>query len=302
MANERGKRIDNTHLSADMTEERQIIHRDLIAHSFRWSHVAKYLHQGMKYKTARVLDVGCGVDTPLARMFYSNRLIVDQYVGIEYNPARKIKDFNFGKMPADIHGGSIFPRDVAIANGKYSVKTDSQKREYDFPNLVTCFEVLEHVEPGHARKMVAAMLLLLKKSDDPNATAFISTPCWNVKNCAANHVNEMRYQALGRMFEDVGFAVVKSYGTFASISDYREQFFKDYGDVGKELYERTLEYYDTNVFATIFAPLYPHLARNAIWKLQPAKEGYVKQFPEWADIPQPWTSSEEWADLSGDAV
>ena len=66
MANARGKEIDNTHLSIDQAEARGFIHRDYIAHCLRWTHVSKYLHLQARYKTARVIDIGCGKDMPLA--------------------------------------------------------------------------------------------------------------------------------------------------------------------------------------------------------------------------------------------
>ena len=58
MANERGKSVDKTFLSIDNAEERGFLHRDYIAHCLRWTHVVKWLHQGGRYKTARILDVG----------------------------------------------------------------------------------------------------------------------------------------------------------------------------------------------------------------------------------------------------
>ena len=52
MANIRGKAMDNTHLSIDQAEKRGFIHRDYIAHCLRWSHVAKFMGEKSRYKTA----------------------------------------------------------------------------------------------------------------------------------------------------------------------------------------------------------------------------------------------------------
>ena len=85
MANVRGKEIDNTHLSIEQAEARGFIHRDYIAHCLRWTHVAKYLHLQARYKSARIIDIGCGKDMPLVRMLYTSRLAPSKYLGIEYN-------------------------------------------------------------------------------------------------------------------------------------------------------------------------------------------------------------------------
>src|SRR6478752_3358418 len=121
MANERGKAIDNTHLSIDQAEARGFIHRDYIAHCLRWTHVAKYLQS--KYKDARVLDVGCGVDLPMARLLYSSRLIVNDYVGVEYNKSHKFKmePFHSGKFPISAYGSMDFANNTVA----YAVDRES---------------------------------------------------------------------------------------------------------------------------------------------------------------------------------
>ena len=45
-----GRSIDKTHLSIDQAEERGFIHRDYLAHCFRWSHVVKHLGKKKLYK------------------------------------------------------------------------------------------------------------------------------------------------------------------------------------------------------------------------------------------------------------
>ena len=59
------RQYDKTHLSIDLAEERGFIHRDYIAHCFRWSHVTKYLMAQAKYKRVLIMDVGCGKDFTL---------------------------------------------------------------------------------------------------------------------------------------------------------------------------------------------------------------------------------------------
>jgi SAM-dependent methyltransferase len=306
MANERGKHIDNTHLSIDQAEARGFIHRDYIAHCLRWTHVAKYLCEKQRYKTARVLDVGCGVDLPLARLLYSSRYIVEQYVGVDYNPARKFKlePFHTGKFPISAYGDQAFPDDLEVSypmgspgSGVYRLNIGGgEVVEHALPTVITSFEVLEHVEPSRVRKMLAAMHKLL--SPTPGAVAFISTPCWDPKvGAAANHVNEMTYTALGALLEDMGFGIQGVWGTFASQKDYKQRFISQFGG-GQELWSKLSEYYDSNYLATILAPLYPQLARNALWRISP-EPTLERQFPPLKEVEGTWTSSEEWQELAG---
>lgn len=315
MANERGKSIDNTHLSIDQAEARGFIHRDYIAHCLRWTHVAKYLQRN--YKTARVLDVGCGVDLPLARLLYSSRLIVEDYVGAEYNKSKKFKTepFHTGKFPLSAYGSVDFasPNHVVIANPPEGSKLidprvvwyggDNEQAFHRLANTYVSFEMIEHVEPGHARatmRKIFDMMTACQQDLGENPVAFISTPCWDPNvGAAANHVNEMTYEALGAMFEDLGFQIENAAGTFASQRDYKAQLQADgYG----EIYERFSKHYDSNYLATIFAPLYPHLSRNAIWTLRVARPGiaYERKFKPLAEVAGPWTSSANWADLASD--
>ena len=302
MANARGKAIDNTHLSADTAEERVIIHRDLIAHVFRWTHVAKRLHEGNMFKTARVLDIGCGVDLPLARMLYSNRLVVDNYIGIEYNKQEKLKSqmFEKGKFPLNVYGGVDFASNaVSLAQDEKGFFLNVKGDEHDLPNVFVSFEVLEHVEPAHTRAIMKKIRMLMQHaSGDP--ICYISTPCYDAQvGAAANHVNEITREALGAMLEDIGLAVVKTYGTFASIRDYRDRLLTKRPEL-KQLYAELHEYYDSNVLATIFAPIVPEYARNNLWELKLPGPGYVRQFKPLTEVKGPWTSSDLWQELNKD--
>ena len=62
------------------------------------------------------------------------------------------------------------------------------------PNVIVCFEVIEHVEPGHSRRMLEKMYDMLRFQDNgPNfddAVVFLSTPNWDPRvGAAGNHVN-----------------------------------------------------------------------------------------------------------------
>lgn len=283
--NKAGKTVDTTYLSLETAEERGFIHRDYIAHCLRWSHVIKYLSDKRRYETARILDVGCGRELPLASTMYSSRLIPQQYYGVDVGPVNDsaMAKFHTGKFPINVWERTNFlnitPEDV----------------DHRGIDVITCFEVLEHVEP----EMMIDMLYHMKTLLSPNGRAFISTPCWDVVSCAANHVNEMRYQALGRVFLDHGWDIVAAYGTFASIREYEHLLSKTPGLA--EIFNRLRSYYDVNYLATVFAPLFPGFSRNCLWEIVPYStknsQGWNETFLDWDDIPKPWGSSAKWGEM-----
>ena len=293
--NARGKSIDKTFLSIDQAEDRGFIHRDYLAHCLRWTHVVKRLYERQCWKTSRILDVGCGRELPLAKLLYSSKLIPEAYVGVDVGP---INDDDFAKLKGEmsivteIHEHQNFlelgQRDV----GQVLDIDEDKVPIHILPNIVVCFEVLEHVEP----KMMIDMLEHMKCLTSPDARFFISTPCWNRVDCAANHVNEMLYEALGSVFERHGFHVEHVYGTFASIKDYEHLIMQQ---KLSDIFLKLREYYDTNFLSCIFAPLFPAQSRNALWELRKATDKDKARFDDITNIQEPWSSSEKWNDMKG---
>ena len=271
MTNRFGKIVDKTFLSVDNAETRGFIHRDYIAHCLRWSHVIKYLSKGQLFKNARILDVGCGRETPLAKMLYSSKMAPDYYLGID---AGKINDFNFGKYNDRFE---FFEQE--------DFATMSDLNEVDNFDVITCFEVLEHVEPLHAGKILRRIRTQLSE----DGYAFISTPCFNGK-AAGNHVNEMTYEAFYNLLGQTGFDVSRHWGTFASITDYKHLM----SSQARSVFDMMRDYFDVNVLSCLFAPLYPNASRNVLWKV--AKDVSI-EFRDWDTIKKPWSSSEKWEDL-----
>ena len=291
MANERGKSIDKTHLSIDTAEERGFIHRDYIAHCLRWSHVIKWLNIKQRYKRARILDVGCGKEVPMAKTLYSSRYIPEKYVGVDVNKLDYPAMFtSTNKFPLTLFDETDF--------GVYESQREVSKEFAPHgPNVIVSFEVLEHVEPEHSVRLLVAMYQTLATYADDGfvPTVFISTPCWDPHvGAAANHVNEVKYQVLGSVLEELGFTVKNVYGTFASQKDIEPKMFHEKPSV-ESLYEELKAYYDSNYIATIFAPLFPEVSRNCLWELT-AEPTAFRKFPPLAEIPGPWSSSEKWAD------
>lgn len=279
--------VDKTHLSIDTAEKRGFLHRDYIAHCHRWSYVAKVLMKGGLYKKTTLLDIGCGVDLPLARTLFTNRMPVKQYIGLDANKDAKFVDFNFGKQPTATYADALFPEEVELDGDNIAIGMD----EYDRPNVITCFEVLEHVPAEHAVRMLRAMRMLLA----PGGFAIISTPCYDAKTgAAANHMNEMTRDALGSIIESCDFQIDGNWGTFASQKDYKPHMSFEL----KKIFAQLSAYYDSNLVATTFAPLFPEYSRNNLWHISAKTPEYEHRFPSLDEVAQPWASGDDWQELA----
>lgn len=294
MARNPDRKIDKTHLSIDQAEKRGFIHRDYIAHCLRWTHVVKQLYQGSRYKTARIIDIGCGKEMPLAKLLHSSRLAPTEgyYLGVDVNKL---------ELPEQFENTSWKPQFSSKTN---FMDLSLRKLGLEDPNIITCFEVLEHVTPAMAREMVAKMREMV---DPDDGLIFISTPCWDPDTGAAdNHINEMRFEAMAALLNQEGLRIREAYGTFASQKDYKKSLSRVEAGGSPELltiFNRLSEYYDSNYLATVFAPLFPQLSRNVLWVCDVATPRESAEISKYFDIDfesveEPWTSSEDWKELS----
>lgn len=241
-------KFNKTYLSLDNAEERGFIHRDYIAHCLRWTHVVKFLYSNSSYKSANILDVGCGREVPLAKMLYSSRLAPKLYVGVDVgsiSPPQWLLDQK--KFPLKLHEKLNF------------IEVGDLFKDLEF-NLIICFEVLEHMEHDDGVRLLST----LKRHMTETTTCFISTPCYNGEK-ADNHVYEWRYGELKAELVNQGFKIINHWGTFASLKDYAESF--RFNSEWWYLFNRLRGYYDTNYLATIFAPLFPEQSRNVLWEI-----------------------------------
>lgn len=263
MANAFGKKIDTTYLDPETSAYRQVLHRDQSAHTFRWSYVSKFLSKGGRHKTWHVLDAGCGRLVNLAKMLYHNMKThtTGSYTGVDY-----------GKVP--------WPETINPETKKFKMQLFEQTdfAEWEPPHLpnrgkgwdlITSFEVLEHVEPLHAFRMLQRMRDLVLEVNQERGYAIISTPNYSAKvGAAKNHVNEMTYDALFALIEAAGWGVLDVYGTFASQIDYKNNL----SSADRKFFDQLSEYYDSTSMSLIMAPLiHAHQARNCMWILRPSK-------------------------------
>lgn len=138
------------------------------------------------------------------------------------------------------------------------------------------------------------MITVLRDLISDDGRMFFSTPCWN-GSAAANHINETTYGAMAAVLHDVGWEIIHHYGTFASQRDYQHLFLPEQA----VLYDMLAEYYDSNVLACIFAPMFPNSSRNVLWECVKTDISEEQALPGYA---QPWSQHPEWEALHVQSV
>lgn len=221
------------------------IHRDYIAHVFRWAFARRFIFKG-----SDILDIGCGQDLPLLNLLRSGaylRNTPNRYVGIDFNKIR-LENKLICKWSTIYDNTDIFNFNIKILN-KFDV--------------IICYEVLEHMKEDDGKKLLKIVKKLLK-----NDGLFIfSTPVFNFKSKAKNHIYEYTIEELKLIFKKLNFFILKRYGTFASYSEIKNIY------TNNELFiiKKLKEYYDDDIISIIFAPLYPDYSRNNTWILSLSK-------------------------------
>lgn len=238
--------------------EKHVFHRDQFAHYLRWSKVIK----DAKKRGEVIVDFGAG-KCNLLEVMWRNHFHPDRYIALEYrmsqvmNAREKFKTVDW----AEFHQQDIINPTMDFSKFQAT--------------MVVSFEVAEHV----GKQNINAFLKNFKACGGPNATYYLSTPNYDsLVGAAANHTydsgdgrgvapQEHDHFELQEAILAAGFEIVRKYGTFASQKDY----------VGTltpaqlEVYDQLKDYYDTEVLATVMAPLVePELARNCLWVLRNA--------------------------------
>ena len=239
----------------DTTQLREAGHgknlgRDYSAHFFRWSFARRFVK-----RTDHVLEVGCGEDRPLSKILTGGAAAnVESYVGVDLNKLKPTNsqrltfhgEFNFAKDYKKLIASSS---DAVVKNGGYDV--------------VVHLEVIEHMLVEHGAKLLKGCYEMLK----PGGVMLMSTPCYDGKRHAANHIHEYTVPELQKAVEKAKFVVEERFGCFMDIKHIGK--IHPTGDLPvndvKHVYEALSAYYDNDALSCIFAPLYPDHARNNLW-------------------------------------
>lgn len=235
------------------------LHRDYSAHFFRWSFARRFIKT-----TDHVLEIGCGVERPLWRMLFTSTMPrAAGYVGVDLNelPA-KGPGMNHAKSM--ILGGFNFVERWKELN---RLAVDDAKERAGF-DVVVHLEVIEHMKVEHGAKLLKGAFGLLR----PGGVMLMSTPCYDGKRHAANHIHEYTVPELQKAVEKAGFVVEKRFGTFMDVREITKQLNAKVPDIDvnvvdavEVIYERLGAYYDNDALSCFFAPLFPDRARNNLW-------------------------------------
>jgi len=225
------------------------LHRDYSAHFFRWSFARRFISA-----KDNVLEVGCGEDKPLSKILTGGAAAhVGHYTGVDLN---KLKPSASQRLT--FHGEFNFVE-------RYKELLKVRPEGFD---VVVNYEVIEHMKVEHGAKLLKAMFACLK----PNGVLLLSTPVYDGKRHAANHIHEYTVEELAKAIIKAGFVIERRFGTFMDIKHIGKAETsigavdpKRFTDAVKLVRQGLEQYFDTDAISNIFGPLYPDHARNNLW-------------------------------------
>lgn len=232
----------------DTTQLREVghgrtLHRDYSAHFFRWSFARRFI----TIKDA-VLEVGCGEDKPLSKILTGGAAArVGHYTGVDLN---RLKPSNSQRL--EFMGEFNFV-------DRYK---ELLKRRPGGWDVVVNYEVIEHMRVEHGAKLLKAMFACT----GPGGTLLLSTPVYDGKRHAANHIHEYTVPELQTAIEKAGYEVVRRFGTFMDIKHIGKVDPTGCSKAAVLEVRRALEqYFDNDAISNIFGPLHEDHARNNLW-------------------------------------
>ena len=244
---------NKTQLTPLATVDRMIAHRDQWAHLHRFYYVINAVGR-LKLQKPNILDFGCGSGQML-ELFYRNRFAPNHYVGIDIR--EKTVESNYEKFSSLDEQGKV----DFIAGDLCSKEVVSKIPENNY-DIITCFEVAEHVGKGN----IDNLLSNISNFCSEDTLVLLSTPNYDkIVGAAKNHIidgeiGEWDYFELNEKLNNY-FTIEKEFGTFASIKDYK----KSLTEAQLEVFNQVREYYDPNMLSVFFAPMIkPQFARNVL--------------------------------------
>lgn len=255
------KCYNTTDLSPDKAFERHVFHRDQFAHYLRWTHILKEAKIGES-----IVDFGCG-QANLLEVLYRNKFKQAEYIGLDIREKTIVTNIEKFK---NVDWAHFYVADLVKDYMDFSMFNGDK---------VCAFEVIEHVGKQNAH----AFLENFKTCGKTDATYYLSTPNFDASvGAAGNHtydsgdgrgvdVQEFTHTELETILSQ-HFDIVKKFGTFASMRDYKPLM----NEWQTEMFNALKEYYDTNLIANIMAPMFPDAARNTLWVLK-RKAGDIKE-------------------------
>lgn len=226
------------------TQHGQSLHRDYSAHFWRWSFARRFITVN-----DTVLEIGCGQDKPLSKILTAGaQPHVKHYTGVDLN---KLKPSNSRRL--------TFMGEFNVINEWKQLKK-LNPAGYD---VLVHFEVIEHMHQKYGLPFLKICRSLLK----PGGRMLMSTPCYDGKRHAANHIHEYTIEELGNVTRKAGFTIDTRFGTFMDIKHIGKpcHHAKSTQEAIDEVASQLSAYYDNDAISCIFAPLYPDQSRNNLW-------------------------------------
>lgn len=233
------RRFDKTQLKEAGYADK--VHRDYAAHYFRWGWAGNFVG-----RETRVLEVGCGQDTPLARVLSGNMSTVPKsYLGVDLN-----------KLPKPLKTGWA----KYLEETSFIDAVEPIRRNQGPFDLVVSFEVIEHMGRADGKALLEGMRKVL----DVDGRILLSTPVYNGKHMAANHIHEYEFEELKELIEECGLEVVRVHGTFMRSDRLK----KCCTPEEWKLVEQLHEFHSWDVMSTFLASKYPEHSSNCAWVLR----------------------------------
>lgn len=243
---DRGEREFDTSSLRQNGSHGKYVSRDYAAHWFRWQHALRFIRAGM-----RVLDIGCGPDQMMIRVLcHSQTFVPELYVGVDV-----------GRLATKSQVAWARVLDEFDVTRRWRYLVDEFAAEgFD---VITCFEVIEHMPVERGRALLKAIQGCLK----PDGLALLSTPVYNGRHMAANHIHEYGFDELAKEIHRTGLEVDRVVGTFMTSQAARRVATPAQRALLEELHSK---WYAWDILANFLAPLYPEASSNCCWVLRRA--------------------------------
>lgn len=233
--------------AADAVDKGFMSHSDWVGHVMRYGYATKIIE---KTKPAKILDVGCG-RLNLAKFLWRNRSqFQGLYVGLDLRATRDWLD-DVGSWKADV---TLMRMDIV----------NEPMGGIHQADLVTCFEVFEHVPRDYQQELIDRLFYWTKPGHD----CLFSTPNAGVaRTTADNHIGydgirERTYDEKIKMVTDAGFQLVDSFGTFCGSTRLPKEFLE-------QPHMKDAKRFMLDSFFVCFAAVsFPQLSNNALFHLR----------------------------------
>jgi SAM-dependent methyltransferase len=263
------RRFDTTALHADV-HGGIISHADYMAHNEKWDYVWRSIKMG-----ERILDVGCGTDMPLVRAIcctqaQATKLLYKNggcYVGVDLNKLKPTA-INWAQVIGEVDMTSEEGYNIALmaipgnAGATFDATAEGDAPELRGYTMIVALEVIEHMGVEDGKRLLENLRDLLS----PGGRIVLSTPVYDGKAMARNHVHEYYITELEDLIDEVGLCALKRYGTFTAEPQLKRWLRANRKDWLK-LYEEAREFHSAGYMSGVLAPMVPDIARNNLWVL-----------------------------------